>query len=124
FHNFALTTEGTDRQTAADDFAQTGHVRHDAVVFLRATEGGAEATHYFIENQHNAMHGAELTQALQEAFGSQHAVHVAGHRLNDHAGNFIAHVREAFFHAVEVVVVQGNGVGGHGSRYARRSRYA
>src|SRR5690606_35675008 len=120
----ALTTKGTHRQTAANDFAQTGHVRHDAVIFLRTAEGCTEATHHFIKNQHDTVHGAQLAQALQEGFARRNAVHVAGHRLDDHTGNLIAHLREAFFNAVEIVVVEGDGVGGNGGRYARRGRYA
>ena len=34
FHDFALTTKGTNGQTATDDFTQTGHVRSDAIILL------------------------------------------------------------------------------------------
>ena len=57
-HDVAPAAKGRRRHAAADDLAQAGHVRRDAVVRLRAAQRHAEAGHHLVEDQHGAVLGA------------------------------------------------------------------
>ena len=63
---------------------------------------------------------AFAAQGLQEIRGRQDAVHVAGHRLDDHAGDLRADFAEHAPHLLEVIVIERDGVLGQILRHARR----
>lgn len=96
---------------AANDFAEAGHVRRDAVIGLGSVQGRAETAHDFIENENRAVGLGLAAQGLQERFVRQDQSHIAGHRFDDDGGDIVA---EAVHDAVEgfaVVIRQGNRVG-------------
>jgi hypothetical protein len=53
---------------------------------LRAAERDAKAGHHLVEHQQRAVLRAQLAQALHEGHAGAHEVHVAGDRLDHHAG--------------------------------------
>ncbi|MCY1531256.1 hypothetical protein D9M68_664760 [compost metagenome] len=67
---------------------------------------------------------AEVAQAFEEAGRRRYAVHVAGHRLDDDAGDFLADVGQGLLHGFDVVERQGQGVLGEGRRHARGAGHA
>ena len=119
FHDGFLAAKGAHRHTATDDLAQGGHVRGHIVERLGAAQCHPEAGHDFVEDQHAAVVITVLAQGLQERLGGRHAVHVAGHRLDDDGGNLVAVFLEGGFHAGSVVVIQHQGIAGHGGGDAR-----
>jgi hypothetical protein len=54
-HDVAPAADRAHRQAAADDLAQRGEVRPDAVARLRAAEGDAKPGHHLVEDQHRAV---------------------------------------------------------------------
>ncbi len=91
---------------------------------LGASHGHPEAGHHFIEDQDTLVTVADLAQCLEKPRLGRNAVHVAGHRLDDDAGNLIPHLLEAGFHGIGIVVGQRDGVFRQGSRHARGTRLA
>ncbi|MNZ81428.1 hypothetical protein D3C78_1000940 [compost metagenome] len=67
---------------------------------------------------------AQGPQAFEETRCRRHAVHVAGHWLDDDAGHVLADFGEHGFYRVDVVERQGQGVFGECRRYTGRARYA
>ncbi|MCY1414294.1 hypothetical protein D9M71_297410 [compost metagenome] len=67
---------------------------------------------------------AEGAQAFEEAGGRWYAVHVAGHRFDDDAGDVLADVCKHLLDGVDVVERQGQGVFGKCCRHARRAWHA
>jgi hypothetical protein len=65
---------------------------------LRAAEGDAKSGHDFVEDQQRAGAIAFAAQRLEEAGRGRHAVHVAGDRLDDHAGDLLADLAERLAH--------------------------
>ena len=117
-HDGLLAAKGAHRHAAPDNLAQGGHVRGDAVMALGAAQRYPETAHDFIENQHRAVVVTLLAQGLQEILGGGDTVHVAGHRLHDDGGDVVAVFFESLGDAGGIVVVQHQGVGGDGFRYA------
>ena len=105
-HQVCTTTEGRDRQAAADHFAQYRHVGFDAVNRLCAAECHAEARHHLIEHQYRAMLRAQPAHGLQEFRRRTQQVHVAGDRLDDDCSDGRAHLREHLLQLLAVVVVE------------------
>ena len=89
-HDGALAAKAADRHAAADDLAERRQVRSHAVVGLGAAEGDAETGHHFVEDQHHAIRVTQGAQAFEEAWCRGNAVHVAGDRLDDDAGDLLA----------------------------------
>ncbi len=123
-HDVAAPAEGAHRHAAADDLAERGQVRANAVALLRATARDAEAGHHLVEDQHRAVPGAQLAHALQEAGSGRDAVHVAGHRLDDDTGELAAHGGEALLQRFGIVVGQGDRVAREVGRHAGRGGHA
>src|SRR5690606_5053925 len=123
-HDFTLAAESAHRHAAADDLAEGGQIRGNAEMGLSAAQCHAETGHHLVEDQHYTMFVTDLAQAFEEARYRRYAVHVAGHRFDDDAGDFIADPAERFTHGSNVVIGQGQGVLGKGRRYARRAGYA
>ncbi|KAG0914276.1 hypothetical protein G6F32_016611 [Rhizopus arrhizus] len=67
---------------------------------------------------------ADLAQAFQETCRRLDQVHVAGHRLDDDAGDVGALLGEGLAHGVQVVVFQGQRVQHEFRRHARRTGVA
>ncbi len=124
FHDFTASAERAHRHTAADDFAETSQIRLHAVIRLRARQRHAEAGHHFINNQQRAEFIAQRTQARQEVRLRRNAVHVAGNRLHDDAGDVLRILLKRLAHRSEIVVGAGQGVFGEVRRDARRVRLA
>ena len=110
-HHVARAAEGRQRHAAADHLAEHAQVRREAgdglrVQALRAAEGDAEAGHHLVEDEQRAVLAAQLAQAAHEGHGGAHEVHVAGDRLDDHAGEFGAVQREGLLELRDVVVLE------------------
>ena len=105
-HDVAPAAEGADRHAAADDLAESGHVRADAVELLRAAAGDAEAGNHLVEDQQRAVSRSHSSRRVEEALRRRHAVHVAGHRLDDDAGDLRADLPEHLAHLLRIVVVE------------------
>ncbi len=110
-HDVAPSAERSHRHAAADDLAERGEIGPHAVQGLGAAERNAKTGHHFVEYQHRARAVALLAQALKEAGSGWNAVHIAGHRFNDDAGDLIADLAESLAHSGGVVVVEGHGMG-------------
>ena len=93
-HDVAPAAEHADGHAAADDLAERGEVRLDAVELLRAALRDAEAGHDLVEDQDRAVLRAFLAQGLEEARHRRDAVHVAGDRLDDDARDVRADLAE------------------------------
>ncbi len=85
-HDVAAARDRGERKAAADDLAERGQVRHDAVVLLRAPVGEAEAGDDLVEDQRHAVSRGDLAHALEEA-GLGH--HQPLQRLQDHRGQVV-----------------------------------
>ena len=124
-HDLAASAVRADRHAAADDLAERGQVRRDAVQRLRAAERDAEAGHHFVEDQQRAVLRAQLAQALQIAVARRDAIHVAGDRLDDQRRRSRRRASaNKSLRGVEIVVRQGQREIGERLRHARRSRHA
>ena len=89
-HDVATAAEGADRHAAADDLAERGEIGPHAVELLSAAERDAKSGHDLVEDQHRAGAIAFAAQGFQETRSRRNAVHVAGNRLDDHAGDLLA----------------------------------
>ncbi len=99
-HDVGAAGDRREREAAADDLAQRAEVGRDAVVFLRAAVGEAEAGHDLVEDQRNAVLLRDLPQPLQEArLGRQQALE----RLDDHAGQLVLVLLDQALDHLEVV---------------------
>ena len=120
-HDIAPAAECADRHAAADDFAECGQVRAHAVQRLRAAQRNAKARHDFVEYQQRTAPVALAPQCLQKIRRRRNAIHVAGHRLDDDAGDLRADLTEHPLDLIDVVVVERHGVAGERLGHARRS---
>ena len=109
-HNFFFATERANGHPAADDFAQTGEIRVYPQVPLRAVCAKTKACHHFIEDENRTVLGTELAHAFKIARLGQDAVHVAGNRFGNDAGNLLAVRFKRLFQRVQVVKRQCNRV--------------
>src|SRR5215813_11685770 len=66
-HDIGAAGDRREREAAADDLAQGANIGDDAVIFLRAAVGEAEASDDLVEDQQQAVLGRELAQALEES---------------------------------------------------------
>ena len=123
-HDVAPAAERADRHAAADDFAERRQVGLDAVQRLRAAERDAKARHHFVEDQHAAVLVAHRAQRFEKSGHGQHAIHVAGDRLDDDAGDLAADVGEQLLHLRDVVVRERERVRRELLRHAGRGRHA
>jgi len=123
-HDFALAAKRTHRHAATDDLAERRQIRNDTVALLRTAEPNAKPCHYFIEDQHAAGFIATIAQGLQKAAHGRHAIHVAGDRLDDDAGNLIPDFGKGLFHLFAVVVLEGHRVIGECRGHPRGTRHA
>ena len=118
-HHVTSTAEGAYRHTAADDFAKAGQIRHHVVVGLRPSQRHAEAGHHFIDNQQRAELVTQRAQARQEISLRWNAVHVAGNRFNDDAGNILWELLERRAYGRQIVIGAGESVLSEIGRYTR-----
>ena len=123
-HDLAAATEGTHRHAAADDLAERRQVGPDAVECLGAALRNAEPGHHLVEDQHGAVLRALLAQSLEEAGHGRDAIHVACHRLDDHAGDVRPDFGEGGTHLRGIVVGERHGVRGELRRHAGGRRHA
>ena len=84
----------------------------------------AEAGHHLVEHQQRAVAVAERAQAVEETRRRRDAVHVAGHRLDDHRGDVVREGVEQPPDRIEIVVGGGEGEFGQGGGHAGRGRHA
>ena len=90
-HDLALAAERADREAAADDLAERGEVRRDAVELLRAAERDAEARDDLVEDEHDAVLVAQRRAAPARKPGLRRDdAHVAGDRLDDDRRDLVA----------------------------------
>lgn len=89
-HDLPAAAVGRGGKAAADDLAEAGHVRTDAVLRLRAVEIGSEAAHDFIENEDGAVLFRLFPERGEEAFHRRDHAHIAGDRLHDDRGDGVA----------------------------------
>ena len=82
-HDLSPAAVRADRQAAADDLAEAGDVRLDAVQLLRAAASDTEARDHFIEDQQRSVLARERAQSFQKAFGRRNDAHVSRDRLHD-----------------------------------------
>ena len=104
-HQIGAAAVGADRQAAADDLAEAGQIRPDAVDRLRAAcapRGSPKSPRRRSAAPRCAVHSSR--SAAQEAVGGRHDAHVAGDRLDDERGNLVAIGVEQPLHRFEVVV--------------------
>ncbi len=81
---------------------------------LGPAQGDSEAGHHLVEDQQGAVLVADSTQAFEKARLRRDAVHIAGHRLDDDAGDLAADGGKGLLHLFQVVVIQGDGQLGQG----------
>ena len=123
-HDIAPAAKCADGHAAADDLAERAQVRAHAVQRLRAAQRDAKARHDFVEYQQRTAAVALAPQRLQKIRCRRNAVHVAGHRLDDDAGDLRADLTEYALDLIGVVVVEGHGVAGERLGHARRGGHA
>ena len=87
-HDVLAASEGAYGKAAADNLAQRGHVRRDAVVFLGPARCHAEADD-FVEDQHNAVLGCEVAKHCEELVGGGQHTHRTQHWLHDNGGQLV-----------------------------------
>jgi hypothetical protein len=126
-HDLARRAERRQRHAAADDLAEHADVGHEAgdllrVEALRAAERHAEAGHHLVHDQQRAVLVAKLAQPRHERHAGAHEVHVAGDRLDDHAGQLVAVGREGLLELLDVVEVEHGRVLHDLGRHAGRGR--
>jgi hypothetical protein len=85
---------------------------------LGRAQGDAEAGHHLVEDEQRAVLVAQLADALDEGHAGAHEVHVAGDRLDHHAGDVVAVGLEGGLDLFDVVVLQHQGVLHHLGRHA------
>ncbi len=105
-HQIGPSTESGDRQTTSDHLAQHGQVGRNAVQCLCTAKSDPEAAHYFVENQHCSVPGAQASHGVQKFRCGAQQVHVAGNRLHNHARNLATDVLEHIFELLWIVVVE------------------
>ena len=120
-HDVGTTTKRANRHAAAHHLAQRGQVRANAVQFLRATQRHAEAGHHFVVNQHRAVAGAQLAQRGNKLGAGADQIHIAGKRLQNHAGQLVAQLGKGLRQLLDVVVFQHQGVAGEIRRHTTRA---
>ncbi len=88
-HYISTTAKRAYRHPAADDFTQTGQVRHDAVVILGSGQRYAKTGHHFVDNQQRAELIAQGAQTWQKFRQRRDAVHIARYGFDDDTGDFL-----------------------------------
>ena len=116
--------EGADGHAAADDLPERREVGRDAVERLRTAERDPEPGHHLVEDEQCAVPRALRAQRLEEAGRGRHAAHVAGHRLDDDAGDLAPGLGKAALERRGVVVRQRRRRGGDRGRNPGRIRHA
>ncbi|CAH0326801.1 hypothetical protein SRABI106_04782 [Rahnella aquatilis] len=66
FHHVAASAKCAHRHAAADDFTQTGQVRHHIVILLSTAQCDAETGHHFVDDQQCAKFITNCAQTRQE----------------------------------------------------------
>ena len=85
-HDFLAAADGSEGVAAAHYLAHSGKVGSDAVVFLGAAVGEAEARDHFVKDQRYLVVGGDFAEALQEAGpGGEDALH----GLDDDGGKVV-----------------------------------
>ena len=64
-HNFALTGESRDRETAPQCLSLRGHIRRHAKISLGALEINAKTGQQIVKNQYHTIFRAQLTHTFQ-----------------------------------------------------------
>ncbi len=113
-HNLSPAAKCSDRQTAADHFAQYGQVRFDSVNFLGTAARNPETGDHFIENQKRAVFRAFTAQDRQEIFFRKIKSGVCGNRFQDDRSDFVFVFVERFSDKIDIIEWQRNGELGKG----------
>ena len=118
-HDVGAAGDGGERKAAAHDLAQGAEIGRDAVIFLGAAIGEAEAGHDLVEDQRNAVLGRHLAQRLQEArLGRDQALE----RLDDDAGQLVLLLLDQALDHLDVVEGRDQHLVRDGLRECRPSR--
>ena len=120
FHHILTAAECANRHSAADDFAEAGKVRLNAIIRLGTRQRYAEAGHHFVDDQQGTKLIAQGAQARQEVRLRWNAVHVARYRFNDDAGDLLWILLERRANGVQIVIGTGQGMLSEIRRHARR----
>ncbi len=89
-HDLLVAADRAGRHAAAERLGERDHVRHHAEALGRAAGGDAEAGLDLVEDQHDAVAGADLAHLGQVAVLGEHDPEVHHRRLHDHAGGLAA----------------------------------
>src|SRR5207245_2029890 len=82
-HHFAACAESAERQSAADRFGKTDHVRLHAKIIAGSAPGEFCASFHFVENQQSAVGIAKSPQAFQKTWLRNTKSHVHQDRFED-----------------------------------------
>src|SRR5580704_9545216 len=102
-HHRRAGAERRERQSAADGFGQTDHVRMNVEVFRRAAPAEFSPGFYFVEYQERAIFRGEVAEAFQET-GLGHAeTNIHQDRLENDGGNLAGIFFESALDGGEIV---------------------
>ena len=105
-HHLTPPAQRCHRHAAADHFAQHRDVRHDVVNRLRAVQGDAKAGHHFIKDAQCAVFGTERTHGAEKLLRAGYQIHVAGDRLDNHAGDLVTVLLESVVQLLWIIEVE------------------
>ncbi len=121
-HEVGPTAEGAGRYPAGDRLGEAGQVGLDPEALDGpAGRDGGPALH-LVEDEDDAVAGAQLAQPLEVARPGQDDADVHHHRLDDEAGDLVAPLGEQPLQGAEVVVGDGQGPLAHLRRDALGGR--
>ena len=120
-HEALLSAEDANRQTSANDFAQSHKVGVHAIEFQRSAQSDAEAGHHLIGNHQRTLALGERAQASQVPSGGRNAAGIADDWLQNHCGNRARMSSESCFHSFEFVVGKRQRKAGNLLRHAGRA---
>jgi len=109
-HDRPLAGIRRQRKATADHLAEGDDVRIDAIALDRTAWRDSETGHHLVEQKQRAMAAGDLAKSVEETIDRLDHAHVAGDRLDDHPGDFVAVGVEERLDAAEVVVARHQGV--------------
>ena len=92
-HDVGSAAERPHGHAAADDLAETTHVRDDVVPLLGAAGGHAQRLH-LVEDEQRPLSVARLAQRFQERRLGGHVADAGHDRLDDHRGQVVSVLRD------------------------------
>jgi hypothetical protein len=118
-HQIGAPAERARGKASANHLAEHGEVGFHAVDRLRSAQRDAKARHHLVEHEQGTVERRQVAQPLQVAGPGKHHTHVAGHRLENHAGDPAAVRLEHRPRRVEIVERDGQRRSGKGGRHTR-----